>query len=141
MALASSLTVTRVGDDNVLTWVAQPGVGGYEVWTHDSPWVKKADVVATDTTYTDFGAPAGRYYAVTAFAALNGDGYLSDINTEAVPGYTAVPTGTQVTQSSPTVTLPSTSGGGGGTIIPGVEPALLVAALAGAVWLVRRRLA
>mgnify|MGYP001794457552 CR=1 FL=1 len=87
---------------------------------------------ASNVQFTDKDAPKGSVYLVTAwYLDANNDahGYLKDVNTEYVPGYTGAPTGAP----APATTNKSP--------IPGFEVGVLVAALAAAVVVVRRRVA
>jgi hypothetical protein len=120
------LTITKSGNDNVLSWPGQTGASGYQVWRHTSPWIKLADVPAGNTTYTDKSAPAGASYQVTVFSGAHDleHGYFTDLNTQTVPGYTGVPSGSAAPARG---------------LVPGFEAVALVAGLAAAAIVLRRR--
>jgi hypothetical protein len=134
LALQAGLTVTRDADgNNIVAWPAQPGVLGYQVWAHDSPWALVLTVDASTTTIVQ-KAPASTHYLVTAFTSEATK--LSDINTQPVPGLGVNPSGPAADGSSGTAGDTKTKGS-----IP--APGLVVAlgTVAVALALARRRLA
>ena len=127
MQLQGSLKVERDGDDNILTWDDVGGESGYQVWSHNSPYVLLANLPAGTTTYTDVDAPADTVYLVTA--VVGGQALTEEqVNAGDVPGYSEVPEGEQ------------REGGGGKGWIPGPSPVLVLALIAGLALLARRRL-
>ncbi|HUR60882.1 MAG TPA: hypothetical protein VM286_00765 [Candidatus Thermoplasmatota archaeon] len=126
-ALQASMTVTRDGENNIVKWTLQPGVLGYQVWSHNSPWALVLTVGADTNTIVQ-KAPADTHYLVTAYTSEATK--LTDINTQAVPGLGVDPDGAGAG---------TTSGGKGAIPAPGVLVGL--GAVAVALVLARRRLA
>lgn len=128
LRLQDSLDVDRKDGENVLTWDAQSGVTGYQVFSADSPFVLLATLDNPSTsTFTDINGGAKTDYLVTAYQGtpLTAD----DVNDGNVPGYSGVPEGKD-----------SDGKGGGKGWIPGPGLALLTLALAAAVLVARRKL-
>jgi hypothetical protein len=126
-ALDGGVTVTRDGNNVILTWTAQAGVDGYQVWSHNSPWRLIGDVPASTLTFTDENAPDGSVYTVTAYVGSTGKLTAADMNGGLVPGVSGVPAG----QGGSVATK--------GGPIPGFEMVAGVLALAAVAMLVQRR--
>ncbi len=131
-AIRDSLVVQRQGDDNVLTWDAQPGVDGYQVFGSNSPFVLLSTLIGQATnSFTDSGADKDTKYVVTAYVA-GSELTADDVNGGDVPGYSEAPAGEASDEAG--------GGGGGKGFIPAPGFALVAVALAALVLVLRRRL-
>jgi hypothetical protein len=134
-ALKASLTVTHDAEgNNVLTWAGQPGVAGYQVWSHSSPWALVLNVDANTNTLVQ-KAPASTHYLVTAYTSEATK--LGDINSQPVPGLGVNPDGPAADGSGGSAST-TTKGKGA---IPAPEIVFGLAAVAVALAVARRRLA
>ncbi len=127
-ALSRSLSVTRDGSTNTLSWNDVTGEDGYQVWRGAAlaPSYEMVAKLPADTeSYPDLGAPLETAYVVTAI--VGGEELTAaDVNGGDVPGHSGVPDGKEPGE---TAQAPA----------PGPGAALLVGVLALAALLAGRR--
>ncbi|MEK6986094.1 MAG: hypothetical protein AABX89_06915 [Candidatus Thermoplasmatota archaeon] len=130
--LDASLAVKREDNGNSLTWTSQPGVSGYQVWSHTSPFVLLTTLAdPSASSFRHPGADANTVYLVTAFSGTDGVLTAAQVNAGQVPGLAAG------TAPGGDVATSETSSGKAPIPAPGLV--FGVAAVALALWAARRR--
>ncbi len=133
--IKDSLQVDLSGGVAKLTWAQQDAITGYQVWSHNSPYVLLATLNdPSKTSYTDAAGTTSTGYLVTSFHGSDGNLTAAQVNAGQIPGLKAntIPAGAvgtgAVSATSTKAPIPA----------PGIVVAL--GAVAVALVLARRRL-
>ncbi|MHB8633823.1 MAG: hypothetical protein ACYDBQ_07665 [Thermoplasmatota archaeon] len=132
LAIDASLTVTQTSAGDVLTWTAQAGAAGYQIWRDNGQGYVLVGNVNGTTTYTDAQGGANSFYLVTVYSSdsLGSHGYALDITKQGVPS------GGHLKGVHALAMAPSTSKPKSG---PGVATPTLVAGLMALAFVAARR--